>query len=344
MPREVRIDEISLGDRHRKDLGDIRSLADSIDSIGLIHPPVVTPDNRLVAGERRLAAVRSLGWETVPVTVVHTLNGLPDLLQAECDENTCRKDFAPTEAASIRRAVAEALAPIAAENKATAIRERDDKGRAKSTGGKLPPVARPPKTRDIAAKGTGYSGRTLDKVDAVVAVAESEAFPEPVKEVAREAIQEMDVTGNVSKAHQKVTEAQQVHDAVSEFPDLAHYADSSRGADAIRLANALRGYTEPEFPAAIDALRRTIAAEKAGKLTPKSPEGPDYRALADKMFFAANAAAQAIERSGGAATIDHAVALADQLAIVNWRRQFESLADKCQALAQACTPRLKVIQ
>ena len=56
------------------------------------------------------------------------------------------------------------------------------RGRATSTGGKLPPVARPPKTRDIAAKGTGYSGRTLDKVDAVVAVAESEAVPEPVKE------------------------------------------------------------------------------------------------------------------------------------------------------------------
>lgn len=38
----------------------------SIDALGLMHPIVVTPDNRLVAGERRLRACQSLGWNTVP--------------------------------------------------------------------------------------------------------------------------------------------------------------------------------------------------------------------------------------------------------------------------------------
>ena len=38
--------------------------------IGLLHPIVVTSDNILIAGARRLAAVKALGWEEVPVTVI----------------------------------------------------------------------------------------------------------------------------------------------------------------------------------------------------------------------------------------------------------------------------------
>jgi ParB family chromosome partitioning protein len=199
---ELHIDSIVINERHRKDLGDIKELAASIDDLGLIHPVVVTPDHHLVAGERRLAALRSLGWDTVPVTVIHTLNGAADLLQAEADENTCRKDFAPTEAAAVRRAVTEALAPIAEQ------RRESTQGRPK-TGGNLPPVStRQPKTRDVAAKGTGYSGRTLDKVDEVVHLVESPETPEPVREVAREAVASMNSTGRVDGAHKLVKDAQ----------------------------------------------------------------------------------------------------------------------------------------
>jgi ParB family chromosome partitioning protein len=45
------IDEIIVGKRHRRDLGDVASLAKSIDAHGLLHPVVVTPDGRLIAGE-----------------------------------------------------------------------------------------------------------------------------------------------------------------------------------------------------------------------------------------------------------------------------------------------------
>ena len=58
----------------------------------------------------------------MPVTVIHTLNGAADLLQAECDENTCRKDFTPTEAAAVRKSVAEGLAPIAEQNKKAGVK------------------------------------------------------------------------------------------------------------------------------------------------------------------------------------------------------------------------------
>ncbi|MFN3324998.1 MAG: ParB N-terminal domain-containing protein, partial [Bryobacteraceae bacterium] len=65
---QVPCDQIRLGDRHRKDLGDLEVLAASISSVGLLHPPVVSKDGLLVCGERRFRAMRDiLGWKTIPV-------------------------------------------------------------------------------------------------------------------------------------------------------------------------------------------------------------------------------------------------------------------------------------
>jgi len=69
----MHIDQIQVGFRYRKDLGDLRTLADSIAEVGLLHPVVVTPEGRLIAGQRRLEACRQLGLTEVPVTVVDLL-------------------------------------------------------------------------------------------------------------------------------------------------------------------------------------------------------------------------------------------------------------------------------
>jgi ParB-like chromosome segregation protein Spo0J len=66
----LKIDKIKVRDRYRKHLGDVDALAASIEELGLLHPIVTRPDGRLIAGERRLAACRRLGWKTVPVTIV----------------------------------------------------------------------------------------------------------------------------------------------------------------------------------------------------------------------------------------------------------------------------------
>jgi ParB/RepB/Spo0J family partition protein len=68
--RKHPVSDIRIGVRHRRDLGDIDELARSIDEVGLLHPIVVRSDGRLIAGERRLAACKRLGWQRVPVTVV----------------------------------------------------------------------------------------------------------------------------------------------------------------------------------------------------------------------------------------------------------------------------------
>jgi ParB family transcriptional regulator, chromosome partitioning protein len=66
---ECAIADIRVGERHRRDLGDIGGLAESIADIGLLQPIVVNEDGLLLAGARRLAACKHLGWETVPVIV-----------------------------------------------------------------------------------------------------------------------------------------------------------------------------------------------------------------------------------------------------------------------------------
>ena len=64
------VDAIFVGERRRKDLGDIDGLAASIAEIGLLRPIVINSQGELIAGERRLGAVQQLGWADVPVTVV----------------------------------------------------------------------------------------------------------------------------------------------------------------------------------------------------------------------------------------------------------------------------------
>ena len=51
MPR-LPISKIKVGKRHRKNLGDLTSLAASIKELGLLHPIVVRPDGKLIAGEK----------------------------------------------------------------------------------------------------------------------------------------------------------------------------------------------------------------------------------------------------------------------------------------------------
>ena len=64
------IEKIIVGNRHRKNLGGITDIARNVEKIGLLHPIVVTPAGVLIAGERRLAACKSLGLTDIPATVV----------------------------------------------------------------------------------------------------------------------------------------------------------------------------------------------------------------------------------------------------------------------------------
>ncbi len=101
-PTEERaIDAIRVGERRRRSLGDIEALAASIDTIGLLHPPLVTADGVLLCGARRLEAVRSLGWTTVEVRIHPGASTDLSAALAEQHENGQRLDLLPTEEARL---------------------------------------------------------------------------------------------------------------------------------------------------------------------------------------------------------------------------------------------------
>lgn len=187
------LNDIIVGDRDREDFGDVEALAKSIAEVGLLHPVVVTETHQLVAGDRRLAAVKSLGWQEVPVTVVN-LATAGEVLKAEADENTCRKPLTPYEASRARQRRVEVLAPIAeARKKAGRPSSKLDEGPATSRA-----------SRKVASLGTGYSGSTLDKVDNIRSIAErgvvkqgraEVAAPAPVVDIAKRALDDVKKTG-----------------------------------------------------------------------------------------------------------------------------------------------------
>ncbi len=185
----MKLSGIRVGKRHRQNVGDVRSLAASISTVGLLHPVVVDGNGRLVAGARRLAAVRLLGWRDVPTRVVHNLSDAAAALRAERDENVERKAFLPSESVSITRA----LEPLERADAKVRLKNGGRPKHGQKRCGKLPHHSTG-KTRDKLAAVVGVSGRTLDKARAVVEAAERE----PRRYGAL--VTEMDKTGKVSRA------------------------------------------------------------------------------------------------------------------------------------------------
>jgi N6-adenosine-specific RNA methylase IME4 len=189
MPKLL-INKIKVRGRFRKSLGDIDSLAASIHEVGLLHPIVVRRDGRLIAGERRLAACKKLGWASVPVTVVD----LKEVIRGEFAENTDRKDFLPSEIDAIRRA----LLPL--EKVAAKERQRHHGGTAPGRKKQSGQISRSDdgRVRDKIAGFAGISGRTLAKIQAIVEAAERE--PRRFRQLAAD----MDRHGRIDATYRKL--------------------------------------------------------------------------------------------------------------------------------------------
>jgi N6-adenosine-specific RNA methylase IME4 len=183
------IADIAVGERHRREMGDIEALARSIDAVGLLHPIVVRPDGKLIAGERRLMACKSLGWETIPVTAVD----IDKIARGEAAENFDRKDFTWTEAVSIGRELAPAIEAAAKDRQGRPGAERS---------GKLPEHEKG-QARDKVAKAVGKRARSLVKAEAIVAAAEAE--PEKFAKL----VEDMDRTGRVDGPFKRLKVARQ---------------------------------------------------------------------------------------------------------------------------------------
>lgn len=166
---DVSLSLIKIGERARKDLGDLDALAASIDALGLLQPIGIDSNDRLIFGERRLRAFEKLGREKIPARIVH----VPSLLLAERAENELRKDFTPSERVAIAKAIEDELQ--ATERRG---RPKADTGHADLIG---PEKAQNfaelqgKETRDIAAEKAGFGNReTYRQAKAVTEHAEPE--------------------------------------------------------------------------------------------------------------------------------------------------------------------------
>jgi len=93
---EIDINDIVVNDRVRKDMGSIDELANSIKAVGLIHPIVLTRARELIAGERRLRALRVLGVKHLVHAIHFVYNDEVDPLRLkaiEVEENLKRKNL-----------------------------------------------------------------------------------------------------------------------------------------------------------------------------------------------------------------------------------------------------------
>lgn len=160
----IDVEKIKVTDRIRKDFGNIQELADDIKANGLINPPVVTPENdgtfTLLTGERRLRAMRSLGYKQIEVRTWSSLSD-EQKLNIEISENEVRKDFSKAERIEYARRLEKVESLKAKERQAT------------STGGANPQLVvnlpQGDKTREIVAEKAGIgSGKQYEKEKYIV--------------------------------------------------------------------------------------------------------------------------------------------------------------------------------
>jgi N6-adenosine-specific RNA methylase IME4 len=194
------LDRIRVGERHRRDMGNIDALAASVRELGLLHPIVIRPDGLLIAGARRLTAARTLGWRDIPVTVVD----LDEIVRGEHAENAIRKDFTISEAVAIKRAL-EPLEHVAARARQGT---RTDKH-----PGKFPTSSKG-RAGDKAAAATGFGRRTLEKAEAIVDAAKAE--PEKYGKL----LEQMDRTGRANGVYRRLKIAKQAEAIRAEPPPL----------------------------------------------------------------------------------------------------------------------------
>lgn len=229
----MKIADIQIGNRHRRDMGDLEGLARSMDELGLLHPVVVRPDGMLIAGERRLAAARMLGWTDVPVTVID----LESVLRGEWAENAQRKDFTPSEAV----AIGQALEPL--ERAAAKERMLAGQPSANFTQG------RAPQSLDRVAAALGMSRPTYERAKAVVEAAEAE--PDVFGDIAAKMDQQDNVNGAYKAMRAAIRERERaaMADAAKALPETERWhvetADISVYRPSLRFDFII---TDPPYP------------------------------------------------------------------------------------------------
>jgi ParB family chromosome partitioning protein len=273
------VDSITVGYRHRRDLGDLQALCDSIRRVGLLGPLTVTPDGLLLCGWRRLEAVKLLGWKTVPVYVRRATEGLRDLI-AEHDENTIREPLPLETAEELYREYKSAEAEQAAlRQQATRFRatknsnnagwkdgnandggEWDNNGPAESAAPDRQDESVPGRHGDARAKAaqmvTGTKSYTrLEHTGRIKDARDDPDMPAHIRAMAETAWHDITTNGaSPEKQWKQIRAAITEHDATSTVPSADDAQDNPAVLAAVARATLARPRTpRPKAPASDDA-------------------------------------------------------------------------------------------
>lgn len=206
------IDGITVGQRHRRDPGDLNPLMESMQRFGLLQPVTITPDGYLICGYRRLEAAKSLGWSTLRVWVRSGVSDELTRLLAERDENTTHKPLAADEAAELYAELVVLIAEDAARRqKATQFGAPHDE----SAGQSGDAESAPPwncsfgSTRRLASEmvtGTASYAR-LEQILAMERAAADKSLSPEVRGVAETELEAIRNGGPVDPSYQRVRAA-----------------------------------------------------------------------------------------------------------------------------------------
>lgn len=242
------VDQIRIPRRFRTELGDIDGLAASIDELGLLEPIVINPAGELVLGERRLAAVKQLGWREVPVWVASGISDRLRLLTAIQHDHRHSKPLDPVEEAQLY-AELKTLYREYAKARQLASRFGADTSPVGAGDSPAPGYARTMAARTVTGRD---SHQAHERVLAVMALAEDGRIPERLRTEAAQALQAMRVSGSVTGPYADVITAQ-ARDRIEQA--------SSDPTTAGRARAALQDLEDaPTAVARIGRAHRTLAA------------------------------------------------------------------------------------
>ncbi|MFT4264105.1 MAG: ParB/RepB/Spo0J family partition protein [Nocardioides sp.] len=211
---ERSLGSIVVGERHRRDPGDLTTLVDSMKRVGLLQPVTITPDGYLICGYRRLEAAKQLGWSTLRVWVRSGISDDLTKLLAERDENLTHKPLSAIESAHLFEEMKALLQEDAdrrmkanqfkAENHETAGHPgRPESGQPESPTGRT--------SRQAALLVTQKASHNrLEQILAIERVAADRDLPKDVRQVADDEIAAIRNGGAVDPSYQRVMAAKRV--------------------------------------------------------------------------------------------------------------------------------------
>lgn len=235
------IDSIQVGDRHRRETGDLKPLMDSLERVGLLQPVTITPGGYLICGFRRLEAARKLGWNNLRVWVRSGLSDDLTRLLAERDDNITHKPLSAYEAAQLYDEMFTLIQEDAnRRQRATRFGAANHDNSAESNGGaeSASPESEPlgPARRRAAELITGTASYTrLSQIVEMERVAADTSRRPAVRKVAADELERIRNGGAVDPGYQRVRAV--IAAAEAEPPDEDPDFDA-RMAETLAMAKA----------------------------------------------------------------------------------------------------------